>query len=93
MIPGRPADTFGVGWARTEFSDHFVRFLREQLRLGLEREDALEVYYNFAITGWLNATLDLQVIEPALQKRLGSSGRLENVDTTVVAGLRLRARF
>ena len=93
VIPGRPADTFGVGWARTELSDHFVPFLREQLRLGLKREDALEVYYNFAITGWLNATLDLQVIEPALQKKLGSSGRLENVDTTVVAGLRLRARF
>ena len=93
VVPGRPADTFGIGWARTEFSGSFLPFLREQLKLGLDREDAVELYYNFAITAWLNATLDLQVIEPALQKTVGSSGRLERVDTTVVAGLRLRARF
>jgi porin len=93
VVPGRPHDTFGVGWARTEFSDNFLPLLRERLGLGLEREDAVEIYYNFAITAWLNATLDLQVIEPALQKKLGSSGRLENVDTAVVAGLRLRVRF
>ena len=92
VVPGRPHDTFGVGWARTEFSDDFLPFLREQLRLGLEREDAVEIFYNASITSWLNATLDLQVIEPALTRTLGSSG-LESVDTTVVAGLRLYMRF
>jgi hypothetical protein len=40
----------------------------------------------------LDATLDLQVIESALKKKLGSSG-LESIDTTVVAGLRLYMRF
>jgi porin len=93
VVPGRPRDTFGIGWARTEFSDDFLPFLRQQLRLGLEREDAVELYYNASITSWLNATLDLQVIEPALTKHLGSSGGLEDVDTTVVAGLRLYVRF
>jgi porin len=93
VVPGRPRDTFGVGWARTEFSDDFLPFLRQQLGLGLEREDAIEIFYNAAVTSWLNATLDLQVIEPALTKALSSSGRLENVDTTVVAGLRLHVRF
>jgi porin len=93
VVPGRPRDTFGVGWARTEFSDDFLPFLRQQLRLGLDREDAVEIFYNASVTSWLNATLDLQIIEPALTKNLSSSRRLESVDTTVVAGLRLYVRF
>ena len=93
VIPGRPNDTFGVGWARTEFTDELLPFVRQQLQLGLEREDAVEIFYNASLTSWLNATLDLQIIKPALTKRLNSSGQLENVDTTVVAGLRLYARF
>jgi porin len=93
VVPGRPRDSFGMGWARTEISDNYLSFLRQQLRLGLEREDAVELYYNASITSWLNATLDLQVIRPALTKKLDSSGQLENVDTTVVAGLRLYVRF
>jgi SRSO17 transposase len=39
------------------------------------------------------ATLDLQVIKAALQKTLDSSGRLKDVNTAVVAGLRIYARF
>jgi porin len=93
VVPGRPRDSLGVGWARTEFSDNFLPLLRQQLALGLEREDAIEMYYNIAITSWLNATVDLQVIEPALTKKVSSSGGLEEVDTTVVAGLRLYVRF
>lgn len=52
----------------------------------------MEIFYNASVTAWLNATVDLQVIEPALTRTLGSSG-LEGVDTTVVAGLRLYMRF
>jgi porin len=92
VVPGRPHDSFGIGWARTEFSDDFLPFLRDRLGLGLEREDAVEIFYNASITSWLNATVDLQVIEPALKKNLTSSG-LENADTAVVAGLRLYMRF
>jgi porin len=93
VVPGRPRDTFGIGWARTELSRNFLPFLREQLLLGLEREDAVELYYNVSIAPWLEATVDLQVVEPALQRHVGSSGTLENTGTAVVAGLRLRARF
>ena len=93
VVPGRPNDTFGLGWARTEFSSHFVPFLRQRLDLGLDHEDAIELYYNAAITPWLNATADLQIIDPALKKTLGSDGRLRDVDTAVVAGLRLNVRF
>ena len=93
IVPGRPRDTFGIGWSRLEFSDSFVPFLRQRLNLGLDREDSVEMYYNASITKWLNVTVDLQVIEPGLKKTLGASGRLENVDTTVVGGLRVYARF
>jgi porin len=93
IVPGRPRDSFGLGWARTELSDDFLAFLRQRLHLGLEREDAIEMYYSASITPWLNATLNVQVVEPALKKTLGSSGDLEDVDTTVVAGLRLQVRF
>jgi porin len=94
VVPGRQDDSFGIGIARTEFSDDFVRFLRQRLNLGLAHEDTIEAYYNFAVTQWLTATPDLQIVFPALKKVLDASGaQLTNVDTTVVAGLRLRARF
>ncbi len=94
VVPGRPNDSFGLGIARTHFSNDFVPFLRQQLNLGLDNEDALEMYYNAAITKWLSASADIQIIDPALQKTLSSSGTgLANVDTIVVAGIRVRARF
>ncbi len=94
IVPGRPDDTFGIGWARTQFSSNFVPFLRQQLNLGLDKEDAVEMYYNAAVTKWLNATADLQIIDPALNKTLDKSNRrLVNNDTAVVLGLRLYTRF
>ncbi len=93
VVPGRPKDTFGVGWSRLQFSDNLVPFLRQRLNLGLEHEDAVELYYNFAITGWLNATVDLQVVKPGLKKFLDSANQLKDVDTAVVAGLRVYTRF
>jgi len=74
-------------------SDNFFPFFRERLRLGLTQEDAVEMYYSMAVTRWLNATADLQIIDQALKKTLDSSGRLRDMDTAVVAGLRLYVRF
>ena len=52
------------------------------------------MYYNFSVTHWLNASLDLQIINPGLNKGLDSSGQqLEDINTAVVLGLRLYARF
>jgi len=93
VVPGRPHDTFGVGWARTQFSDNFVPLLRQTLDLGLDHEDAIEMYYNASITRWLNVSLDLQVINPGLKKTLSSSGNLKDVDTAVVGGVRMYVRF
>jgi porin len=94
LVPGRPSDNFGLGWARTELSGNFVPFLRQQLRLGLGHEDAIELYYNAAITPWISAALDLQIIDQALARTLDASGaRLTDLDTAVVVGLRVYARF
>jgi porin len=93
VVPARPHDSFGLGWSRTDLSSNFFPFLRQQLRLGLEHENAIEMYYNAAVTRWLNATLDLQIIDTALKKTLDSGGQLKDVDTAVVAGVRLFVRF
>jgi porin len=50
VAPGRPDDSFGIGLARTQFSSALLPFLRQQFNLGLQREDAIEMYYNMAIT-------------------------------------------
>lgn len=90
----RPDDSYGFGWARTQFSGAFVPYLRNILNLGLDHEDAVEMYYNVAITGWLAATADLQIINPALKKALNPTGvGLMNVDNAAVAGVRFRVRF
>jgi len=93
VVPGRPKDSFGVAWARAQFSDNLVPFLRKNLALGLQHEDAVEMYYNVALTGWLSVSLDLQVIQTGLQKKLGSGMELDDVDTVVVGGLRTYIRF
>ena len=93
VVPGRPDDTFGVGWSRIQFSNNLVPFLRNALNLGLNNEDAVELYYNFAATKWLGLTVDLQIVNPGLKKTLGSGGQLKDVDTAVVGGLRAFARF
>ncbi|MGH7301718.1 MAG: carbohydrate porin [Candidatus Rokuibacteriota bacterium] len=94
IVPGRPHDNFGAGWQRAEISSNFVSLLRQQLGLGLDHDDAVELYYNAWLTAWLGATLDLQILNPALNKALSSSGTgLKGVDTAVVGGIRLYVRF
>jgi porin len=50
VVLGRPDNTFGVAVARTQVSSAFLPFLRQQLNLGLQKEDALEMYYNISVT-------------------------------------------
>ena len=94
VVPGRKDDNFGIGWARTQFSNNFVPLLRQRFHLGLDKEDAVEMFYNAAITQWLRMSLDLQVINTGLQKRLSDDrNSLKNVDTVVVGGVRTYIRF
>jgi porin len=93
-VPGRLDDSYGIGVARTAVSGAFLPLLRQRLGLGLEHEDALELYYNFALTGWLNVTPDLQVINQALNKQVNPNGfGLVNVGHATIAGIRFRVRF
>lgn len=89
----RPHDSFGIGWARTQFSDQFVPLLRDRLGLGLDHEDAIEMYYTAAITPWLNVSPNLQIINSGLNKALDGNNQLQNIDTTVEANLRLNLLF
>jgi porin len=93
IAPGRPGDDFGIGWTHTEFSDDFVPYLRSRFDLGLGNEDAVEVYYNAAITPWLSVSPSFQVISSALDKTLDESGNFESMDTTYIAGVRVGVRF
>jgi porin len=93
VVPGRPRDTFGIGWARTEFSNDFFPFLRTQLNLGLDQEDVVELYYNASITPWLNISPSIQIIDSALERKRGLAGNLESLDTAGVFYLRTYIRF
>lgn len=93
VVPGRMHDSFGIGWARTQFSDQFVPLLRERLNLGLGFEDAIELYYTASITPWLNVSPNLQIINSGLNIALNENGDLQALDTTVEASLRMNIQF
>ena len=93
IVPGRAHDEFGVGWSLVEFSDNFVPFLRQNFNLCLSRESAVELYYNFAVTPWLNVSPSYQYISPALNKTMDASGNFKNLDNTQMVGVRVGIRF
>jgi len=93
VVPGRPRDDFGIGWARTEFSDDFAPYLRDTFDLGLDHEDAVELYYNAAVTPWLSISPSLQIISPALNKALDANHNFQDLDTIYIAGVRVGIRF
>ena len=79
---GRESDTFGVGWYYAGTSSRIGPIL-ETVYGPIGDGQGVELFYNVAVTPWLNVTPDLQVIVPAR----------ENVDTAVVAGLRAKVVF
>lgn len=74
-FPGREGDRWGLGVFYLEMSD-------EDLLEGLDvdREVGGELFYSFAVTPWLQVTLDAQVIDSALPSS----------DTAWVLGIRTR---
>ena len=57
--------------------------LPQALKDGAHDEQGVELYYNIAVNPWLHITPNLQVIDPADK----------SVDTTVVAGVRVKMDF
>ena len=68
-------------------------FLRDKLSLGLDHEDAIEMYYTAAITPWLNVSPNIQVINSGLNKIMSNGNGLQNMDTAVEANLRMNIQF
>ena len=77
----RPNDRIGIAWFYSALNDDFQNAFSTTTPIG----DVFggEVYYNAAITPWFHLTLDLQVIEPAIDAN----------DTALVLGLRAKTTF
>jgi porin len=88
-ITSRPLDTFGVGYSFTRYSSP-VRDLAPVL-LPIGNDQAVELFYNFAITPWFNVTPDLQVVFPAREDTLPPNR--ESIDTALVLGIRAKINF
>ena len=79
---GRESDTFGAGWYYSGTSSRIGPILETVLG-PIGDGQGVELFYNIAVTPWLNLTPDLQVLVPAR----------EEVDTAVVVGVRAKAVF
>lgn len=79
LIPTRDEDSFGFGFAYTEFNNQGLLSA-----LLLEDEaNGFEAYYNAALAPGVELTGDIQFLEPVVQR----------VSHTIVAGVRLNLRF
>lgn len=85
----RPLDTFGVGYSYVGYSSP-VKELAPVL-LPVQDDQAVEVFYNYAVTPWFHLTPDLQVLIPARERTLPPGA--QSIDTAVVLGLRAKITF
>lgn len=81
MVPGRPSDSFGIGYFYYKFSSDLKSTLEPVLKLG--NEQGIEVFYNLALSPWLTLGGNLQWLDPAQDRR----------DKAVVSGLRLHVVY
>jgi porin len=78
LLPGREFDRWGMGVYYQNLTEGVL-----SLAFGLDDEIGAEVFYNIALTPWLNVTLDAQVIDSAVPQ----------AGTAVVLGTRVAIRF
>jgi porin len=80
LVPGRSRDNWGIGYYYITPSDD----LKDSLALGeiLQDEQAVEIFYNFAVTPWFTVGPDVQFINPGLEEK-----------NSVFTGLRTVVRF
>ena len=79
LLPGRPNDSFGIGYYILDVKSDVVADF-----IGLKSEEqGIEIYYEAEISPWLHVTPDLQIIDPGLSAS----------DTAVVLGLRVNVNF
>jgi porin len=78
LLPGREKDRWGAGMYYQKLADGLIAQVG-----GLDDEIGGEVFYNVAVTPWMNVTLDVQVIDSAVP----------DAGTVVVLGTRVGIRF
>ena len=81
VIPGRPYDRFGVGSYWVKESNDFKK--QPIVATALQDEVGVEAFYNFAVTPWMQLSLDAQWISPGIRSS----------DDAWVLGTRLNIRF
>ena len=85
----RPLDTFGIGYSYVGYSSPVKDLAPKLLPIG--NDQAVELFYNIAVTPWFRVTPDLQVLIPARERTLPPGAK--NIDTAVVFGLRAKIDF
>jgi porin len=80
-LPGRTADSWGVGYYYLATSNVLRETLRPASPIG--NEQGFELYYNAALTSWFTLTADIQAIDPAQS----------DARSTFLLGLRARIDF
>lgn len=88
-LVSRPLDTFGIGYSFVEPSAQ-MKNLSPQL-LPLRADQAVELYYNVAVTPWFHLTPDLQILIPDKVRTLPPAAQA--IDTAVIFGLRAKIDF
>jgi porin len=88
-ITSRPLDTFGVGYTFTRYSSPVRDFAPVLLPIG--NDQAVELFYNYAVTPWFNVAPDLQVVLPAREDTFPPNR--QSIDTALVLGLRAKIDF
>lgn len=95
LIPGRDRDHYGIGYYYMKISgdlrDTLPPLLRD--RAGLDHEQGVELFYNIAVTPWLQLTPDLQFIDAARNNAPLVGVNRKAIHTAVVAGLRIKIDF
>jgi porin len=95
-IESRPFDQCGIGYFYSSINNPTLQ-LPFTTKKFLRDEWGFEAYYNVALTPWLFATPDIQVIGPSQKRQIGTGlGALRNgepVDTATVLGFRARIVF
>jgi porin len=85
----RSQDTFGIGYAFTRYSSPVRDFAPVLLPIG--NDQAIELFYNYAVTPWFNVAPDLQVVFPAREETLPPNP--QSIDTALVLGIRAKINF
>jgi len=88
-VSSRPLDTFGIGYSHVGYSGPVKNLAPVLLPIG--NDDAVELFYNIAVTRYFRITPDLQILMPARERTLPPGA--QEIDTAVVFGLRGKIDF